>query len=358
MNWINKLESKVKNKLAPSIYDFVAGGADDEYSVTSNRAILDSYGIRPRVLCDVSSIDTHVQLSGQKLSSPIIVAPMAPHGLLHDEGEVVTAKAAAKSQHLMIVSCMSGKSMKSIMHESQAKLWYQTHIFSDKVLTRRIIEHAITLGYQSIVLTVDMPIIGSRLRNLRNRFRIPDELLSPDLLEVGLLKKTCKMTCNRKSMNNIFDASASWKEIEWLRSFTKIPIYLKGILNPEDVTIASQLGVNGVIISNHGGRQLGAAQAPLQILLDIIAENKLDIELLVDGCLQSGADVFKAIAMGANGVLIGRPIMWGLANGGEYGVSGVLNKLQHELELTMKLSGVPTIAALQKEKQGIISKYS
>lgn len=349
MSWADDLQQRAKQTLPEAIFDFIAGGADDESAILRNQHVLTQIKLIPRVLRDVSKIDTSLTLGKTKLSWPLCIAPTAPHCLVHEDGELAVAAAARKTNTLMIVSCMASHRLETIAESRNGSLWFQLHIFHDREVTKHLVQRAIKAGYEALVVTVDMPVMGNRRRCLKNRFKIPDHCIAANLLDEKLIKlsdNTSPFTSQHS--NTLFDATVTWEEIKWLQSFCPLPIFLKGILHSEDAKIALQHNVAGIIVSNHGGRQLGAAPAPLEMLPSIMNIVQDKIPLLVDGGIRSGLDIVKALAYGAKAVLLGRPIFWGLAQGGEIGVSGVLSQLQRELVQAMTLCGFPVLTQINR----------
>ncbi|MEL0638673.1 alpha-hydroxy acid oxidase [Marinomonas sp. TI.3.20] len=355
-SWLINLEAQAKEKLTREIYDFVAGGAGNEESLDNNLKAYSNYSVIPRVLRNASRIDCSLNLTGTKLFSPIIIAPMAPHKLLHERGEIETVTAASKTNSLMIVSCMASQSSLEISKESSEALWFQLHIFKDRTITLNLAKKVESQGYKALIITVDMPVVGNRERNRNNKFKIPGNMLAQNLIEEGLISRKYKNSLNTLSMNELFDSSITWQDICWLKNNTSLPIYLKGVLHPQDAIKALEIGIDGIILSNHGARQLDCCVSPLFMLSKIrkILGNKFPI--IVDGGIRSGSDVFKALAMGASSVLVGRPILWGLAVGGSYGVSGVLNRLNSELKQVMVLCGVSNLLEITEYGQSMLFK--
>jgi isopentenyl diphosphate isomerase/L-lactate dehydrogenase-like FMN-dependent dehydrogenase len=346
IDWSTKQKQQAEQLLPREVYDFVAGGADDESVLYRNIQALNRLSLIPRILNNVKEIDIKSIIYNQILNSPVIVAPTAPHKLLHPEGEFATAKAAERTKTLMIISCMASESLEKIAQQTKADLWFQLHIFRDRQVTENLIKRAIKAGYKAFVVTIDMPKMGVRRRDVANQFKIPDTCLAANLLEEGLIHpQNHKPTINlfHPHTNNLFDPTCTWDDIKWLQQLTQLPIFLKGILHSADALNALKLGVNGIIVSNHGGRQLGSVVATIEILPQIVKTIDGMIPILVDGGIRSGFDVFKALALGANAVLVGRPILWGLAIGGMEGVVGVLNQLNRELIHAMELCGFSSL---------------
>jgi isopentenyl diphosphate isomerase/L-lactate dehydrogenase-like FMN-dependent dehydrogenase len=359
MNWLDQLQQNAKNILSKEIYDFVAGGADDESVLERNITAFNQLNLIPRVLSNVKNICTKITLCETFLSSPIIIAPTAPHKLLYENGELVTVKAAEQTNTLMIVSCMASVELEEIAKETKSTLWFQLHIFKNRQVTENLIKRATIAGYKALVVTVDMPTLGDRRRDVENQFKIPDSCLPVNLLQENLLQRATESSILKLNhTNDLLDPAVTWEDIKWLRKITNLPIILKGVLHSDDGKKSVDLGMNGIIISNHGGRQFGATVATMQVLPQMITALNSQIPVLVDGGIRSGTDVLKALALGANAVLIGRPVLWGLAVGGIHGCSGVINQLNKEFIKAMTLCGFPSIASIHQNGFSSIYRMS
>lgn len=339
-------ESLAKQYLSQMAFDYYSSGAVDELTLRYNRAACDRYQLRPRMMIDVSQRDLSVSILGQSLPMPILIAPMAFQCLAHPEGEVATAKAAQELGAVMVLSTLSTQSLEAVAREKKAiPQWFQLYIHKDRSLTLNLIERAETAGFSALCLTVDAPYLGQRERDRHNQFTLPQGLKLANLTCIAGLEIP-----NNEDESGLFtyfakqiDPSVTWKDLEWLRSLTNLPIIVKGILRGDDAKKALDYGAQGIVVSNHGGRQLDGAIASLDALPEIVEAVGERVDVLVDGGFRRGTDVLKALALGAKAVLIGRPILWGLAVNGKMGVSHVLELLRNELDLAMALSGCPTI---------------
>jgi 4-hydroxymandelate oxidase len=339
-------ESLAKQYLSQMAFDYYSSGAADELTLRYNRAACDRYQLRPRMLVDVSQRDLSISLLGQTLPMPILVALMAFQCLAHPTGELATAKAAQAVGVVMVLSTLSTQSLEAVAKERKSiPQWFQLYIHKDRSLTRNLVERAEIAGYNALCLTVDAPYLGRRERDRHNQFTLPKDL---ELANLACIKNL--EIPNPENESGLFtyfaqqiDPSVTWKDLEWLRSLTKLPIFVKGILRGDDAKKALDYGAKGIIVSNHGGRQLDGAIASLDVLPEIVEAVGEEVDILVDGGFRRGTDIIKALALGAKAVLIGRPILWGLAVNGEAGVSHVLELLRNELDLAMALSGCPTI---------------
>lgn len=344
-------ENLAPSYLSRMAWDYYRGGSGDELTLKSNRQAYQKYLLRPRILVDVSQRDLSVSILGQSLSLPILVAPMGFQGLAHPDGEIATAKAAATLGSLMILSTFSTQSLESVSAQKQnTPQWFQLYIHRDRGLTRALVERAEAAGYSGLCLTVDAPILGKRERDARNQFTLPPHLQLANL--VTLTHLNIPEVEGGSGLFTYFseqiDPSLTWKDVEWLQSITRLPILVKGILRPDDALKALEHGVKGVIVSNHGGRQLDGAISSLEALPEIVEAVNNEIEVLIDGGIRRGTDILKALALGAKAVLIGRPVLWGLAVAGEAGVYHVLDLLRSELEVAMTLSGCPSLDRIDR----------
>ncbi len=344
---LSEYEALAPQKLSKMAYDYYASGADDEITLAENRQAFQRYRLRPKMLVDVSQRDLTTSILGQNLSMPILIAPMAFQCLADPDGEIATAKAASDLGTVMILSTMSTKSIEEVA-QVNSKRWFQLYIHRDRGLTKALVQRAETSGFSALCLTVDAPLIGRREADIRNRFTLPEGLELANLATMSNLK--LPQGSQESGLFAYFqaqiDASLTWKDVAWLKSITNLPILLKGILRADDAIAAKKEGVEGIIVSNHGGRQLDGAVASLDALTEIVAAVGDELEVLVDGGIRRGTDVLKAICLGAKAVLVGRPILWGLAINGEAGVKHILELLRNELDLAMALSGCPSLKEL------------
>lgn len=322
-------EKLAAEKMTHMAYEYVASGAADELTLRWNRQALDAIKLNPTILTDVSQLDTGISLLGLSLPYPILIAPTAYHKIMHPEGELATARGAEAAEALYVVSSFSTTPLEEIAKETTGPLWFQLYVRDDRDLTKALIRQAEALGFRALCITVDTPVAGVRNRQDKARFALPAGVHTPHM-PGGLAEKK----------------PFTWKDIDWIRSFTTIPVLLKGILNPDDAEKAIEAGVSGIIVSNHGGRNLDTVPATIEALPPIAERVKKRIPVLMDGGIRRGTDVLKAIALGADAVLVGKPICFGLACGGAEGVMKVLEILRYEFELAMMLTGKATIAEI------------
>lgn len=335
-------EEAARRKLATTAYDFVAGGAADEITIRWNREAYDHRPLRPRVLVDVSKIDTRVKLLGLDLPHPILLAPGAYQKLLHREGELATARGAASGEAVFVVSSNATVSIEDIAKVARSLLWLQLYAQTDPGRNKAIIERAQAAGCKALVVTVDTPAIGPRNREQRGGFTLPK----------GMKLPMNPQNEQERKIRSHQRVSLTWKDIESFRALSQIPVLLKGILHPDDADLAVQRGADGIIVSNHGGRNLDTAPSTLDVLPAIVDKIGGRIPVLIDGGIRRGTDIVKALAEGAAAVLIGRPYMYGLAVGGAEGVADVVRILRTELEMALALCGRARVADLDRSVLG------
>lgn len=346
---LDEYEALARERLDRSAYDYYAGGAGDERTLAANREAFDAIPLRPRVLVDVSAIDLRTTVLGEPLALPVMLAPTAFNRLGHPDGEMAAARAARSAGTLMIGSTLSTCTLEEVAEAGGGPMWFQVYVYKDRGMTQDLVARAEAAGYRALVLTVDTPLLGRRYRDVRNNFVLPAGI-SMKNFEAAMTSAARWGAHSSFSsyVHDLFDATLSWAAVEWLQSQTRLPIFVKGILTEEDARQAVAAGVNGVIVSNHGGRQLDGAAASIVALPEVVDAVAGRVEVLMDGGVRRGTDVLKALALGARAVCIGRPYLWALAAGGEAGVHDVLRILREELALAMALSGRPTIASVDR----------
>ena len=340
---MSSYRERAKAILPQGIFDYIDGAAGDEITACKNRRSFDEITLRPFCLRDVSKTETSGLLNGVQVPAPIIIGPTAFHQLVNPSGEVAPAKAARACGLPMTVSMMSSLSLEEIARQSgHDQLWLQCYIFKDRKLTEDLIKRAERAGFKALVLTVGMPIHGQRFRDIENQFKLPSDCSTGNFETGANGKKIFEITAE------LLDPSLTWRDVEWLQSLTPLPIFIKGVLNPLDAKRASEMNLAGVVVSNHGGRQLDTTEATISVLPDIVASVRSEMTVLLDSGVSKGADIFKALALGAHGVLLGRPILWALTVDGEKGVQSLLQGLREDLEAVMKLTGCRTIAEIKQ----------
>lgn len=346
---LSRLEPLAKATLSTMVYDYYAGGANDEVTLRATRAAWEEIPLRYRVLRDVSTRSLEVALFGRQHAWPVLVAPMAFQQLAHPEGELAVARACARMETGMILSTLATRSLEEVQAATTGPRWFQLYVYRDRDRTAELVRRAERAGYEALVVTVDAPMLGRRERDLLNGFHVPHETPVPNLdgeTRDGLATPVPTVSALARFVQEHWDPSLSWTDLAWLASITSLPILLKGIVRGDDARRALDHGVAGVIVSNHGGRQLDTAIPTPRALPEIAAAMAGKGTLLVDGGIRRGTDVVKALAMGADAVLLGRPVLWGLAVAGEAGVVHALTLLREELSLAMALSGAATVAEI------------
>ncbi|KAG5025018.1 hypothetical protein JHK86_020932 [Glycine max] len=314
-------------------------------------ARLDGFiGFRPRILVDVSKIDLTATVLGFKISMPIMIAPTAMQKMAHPEGELATARAASAAGTIMTLSSWATSSVEEVASTGPDIRFFQLYVFKDRNVAAQLVRRAERAGFKAIALTVDTPILGRREADIKNRFTLPSHLVLKNFEGLDLRKLDKTSDSNVASyVAGPFDQSFNWKDIQWLQTITSLPILLKGVLTAEDTRIAVQAGVAGIIVSNHGARQLDYVPATIMALEEVVKAAQGRIPVFLDGGIRRGTDVFKALALGAAGVFIGRPVLFSLAADGEAGVRKVLQMLRDEFELTMALSGCRSLKEITRD---------
>ncbi|MCA8913823.1 MAG: alpha-hydroxy-acid oxidizing protein [Planctomycetes bacterium] len=332
-----------KLKMDPVAFDYFASGADAQKLKKRNRRAWDELEIRHRVLVNVADVDTSTELLGLKLPFPAMIAPMAYQRLAHSEGELATARAAAEAGVPLVVSTMANVTLEAIAAATSAPKWFQLYCHRDRRITEDLIRRAEAAGYRAIVVTVDAPVLGRRVADERNNFDLPEGLTRANLARYEAKGGVDSGSELAELFRTRQDASLTWKDIEWFKSLTRLPILLKGVVRGDDAKRASDAGCAGLIVSNHGGRQLDASIASARALPEVVAAVEDRIPVLVDGSIEWGADILRALALGAKAVLIGRPVLWGLAVSGETGVKRVLDLYAEDFKRAMQLAGSPAV---------------
>lgn len=348
---LRDFEAAAKARLDPATYDYYASGADDEVALSKNRAAFERIEILYRVLVDVSRRDQSTTVLGERVALPVLVAPTAFHRLAHPDGELATAQGAGAAGTIMVLSSLSNTRVEEVTAATPAPVWFQLYVYRDRGATEAVVKRAEAAGCKALVLTVDAPLLGRRERDVRNRFHLPEGLRVENLVPAGYggVKEPPLGSGLAAYFASLIDPALTWKDLEWLRTITKLPILVKGIVRADDALRAVEHGAAGVVVSNHGGRQLDASPATIDVLPEIAATVGDRTEILLDGGVRRGADVLKALALGARAVLVGRPILWGLATTGAEGVERVLRLLEEELDLAMALSGCPDVSAVTRD---------
>jgi len=331
-------EEIARERLPKEEYDYIAGGATDEISIDRNRRAYASWAFRPRVLRDVSALDLSTTVLGTQVSLPVLIAPCGGHKRAHPEGELATYRGATACGSIMAVSANSNTSFEDLAKAAKGHLWVQLYPFRDKEMTQEWLDRAKDTGYEAVIVTLDSQWPPKRERNIRNNYRRTRGVNYP------AAGGETPRPAGRAGEGS--DPAATWKDLEWIKSATELPVIAKGVLTGEDVELCGEVGADGVIVSNHGGRHLDNTLATVEVLSEAVAAAKGQMEIYLDGGIRRGADVVKALALGAKAVFIGRPLFWGLAVDGEKGVVRIFEILREEIEITMAKCGRPTIASI------------
>ncbi|KAN0029741.1 hypothetical protein ACTA71_007877 [Dictyostelium dimigraforme] len=339
---ISELHEEAKRLLPKMAYDYYASGSNDQITLTENENAFNRIKLVPRSLVDVSKVNTKTRIFGRDISTPILIAPWAMQKMASKRGELDTVEASKEFNTIMTLSSLSTTSVEELSNASNGNPgWFQLYVFKDRKISEELVKRAEAIGYSALVLTVDTPFLGKRTADFKNSFKLPNEL-SLKIFERLMLSNL------DGGLNQYFatmiDPSLTWNDLKWLKSITKLPILVKGIMCPKDAELALQYGADGIIVSNHGGRQLDTCPSTIEVLPYISKVVQGKVPLILDGGIRRGTDVLKALAFGANAVCIGRPIIWGLSTGGKDGVLKVLNLLNSELQLAMALTGIINIS--------------
>jgi 4-hydroxymandelate oxidase len=338
-------------------YDYYASGADDEHTLSDNEAAWARVQLRPRCLVDVSARDLSTTVLGRRVSMPVLVAPMAFQRMAHPDGEIATTRATAAAGSVMVLSTLATTSLEGVASAFDAEAgdagarWFQLYVYKDRGITRALVERAESAGYDALVLTVDTPYLGRRLRDVRNGFALPEGLALANLVAYndGALVEAAGESGLAAYVATMLDPSLTWRDVEWLRSITRLPVVIKGILRDDDARLAAEHGASAIIVSNHGGRQLDGAIATASALPEVVEAAGSALEVYVDGGVRRGTDVLRALALGARAVFVGRPVLWGLACSGESGVATVLEMLRAELDRAMALAGCTCVNGVTRD---------
>ena len=344
-------ERLAKARMTQMAFDYYASGAMDEITVAANHRAYDDILLRYRVLAGVGTRDTATSVLGHKIALPVLVAPTAFHGLAHPDAEPATARAAAAAGTLYVMSTLANTSMEQVAEHGNGQRWFQLYVFKDRGVTKSLVERAEAAGFTALELTVDAPLLGEREADVRNHFHLPDGLTAANLVDPKL--KSVDAGAGSSGLADYFlrllDDNLTWDDVAWLRSITRLPILVKGVARGDDAAHALEAGAAGIVVSNHGGRQLDTSRPTIQALPEVVEAVAGRAEILVDGGIRRGTDVLKALALGAKAVQVGRPVLWGLAVDGEAGVRHALELLRVELDLAMALCGCRGVAEITED---------
>jgi len=365
---VGAMRALARKRLPRAVFDFVDGAAEDEWTLRRNESAFRELALLPRPLRGSSKRDQSVTLFGKHLAAPVLIGPTGLTGMLYPRGEVEAASAAAAAGTVYTVSHGATVKLEELAAAVPSRLWMQIFPYKDRGLTADFVQRAHAAGYEALVLTIDNQVLGSRERDMRNGFTVPPRFAFGSLLDMALhlrwlarMARSPRLTManyEREGDTGVFsisarvtgwlDPSASWEEVQWLRDMWDRPLLLKGVLHPEEARRAAALGVDGIIVSNHGGRQLDAVPASIEALPAVVSAVGGKMPVLLDGGVRRGADVVKALALGASACLIGRPHLWGVAVAGERGVARVLEIYRSEIDRVMALCGCDSLAQVDR----------
>jgi L-lactate dehydrogenase (cytochrome)/(S)-mandelate dehydrogenase len=375
---IDEMRRLARGRLPKMVFDFVDGGAEDEITRGRNEADFDGYAFRPTPLNGAAAPDLSVEVFGRRLALPLIIGPTGLSGMLWPRGEVVAARAAIAAGTVWCMSHGSTVRIEDVAKVAPGSKWFQVFLYRDRGLTRAFIERAAAAGYEALILTVDTQVLGQRERDIRNGFTIPPRIRPSHGLDlvrclpwlyrmvrwgrritlanyVGHVARASDIPSLSRYIEEMLDPGLSWQDVAWLRELWKGPLVLKGILHPDEARLALEHGVDGVVVSNHGGRQLDGARSAIAALPEIVDQVQGRMAVFLDGGFRRGADVVKALALGADAGLIGRPHLFGLAVAGQAGVARVLEIYRSEMARVMTLGGWASVRALDR---GILERIT
>lgn len=333
--------------MGENAWAYISTGSADELTLRANREAFERLRLQGRVLADMAGADTRVTLFGDSFDYPMLLAPTAFHRLVHPEGELATVFGAGAIRAGMVVSTQASVPLEEVAQRASSPLWFQLYLQHDREFTRSLVQRAVKAGYRALVLTVDAP-VTLRNREQRAGFRLPPGIQAVNLRGMAPAPPPRAEPHESEVFRGLLDGAATWKDIAWLRSVSKLPLVLKGIMSPADAERAIAEGVDGIIVSNHGGRALDTAPASIEALPRVAEAVAGRIPVLMDGGIRRGSDVLKALALGAKAVLVGRPYLYGLAVGGAIGVAHVMKILRTELEIAMTLTGCARLEEIDR----------
>jgi 4-hydroxymandelate oxidase len=350
---LDDFRSLASAAIEPAVWEYIDSGAGEGLTQLANRQDFDRITIVPRCMRDVSAPVHSMEALGHTFRYPIGISPTAFHQLVHDEGEIASAQAAADADVPMIVSAMSSFTLEDIAHAAApASLWMQTYLFKDRATTAELVQRAESAGYSAIVVTLGCPVPGRRERVIRSRFQLPDDISAANFA------RTDRVDFNNPihSIDVEIDPATTWRDLAWLRDVTRLPIIGKGVINPGDVEPALDVPLSAIMVSNHGGRQLDSTISTIAALPGVVEAAAGRMPVFVDSGFRRGTDVLKALALGATGVFLGRPVLWALAASGRDGVVEALTMLGEELRVAMQLTGCASVSELRQHAGDILRR--
>ncbi|GCE22685.1 alpha-hydroxy acid oxidase [Dictyobacter kobayashii] len=328
---VSQYEELARSRVDEAAWCYIASGTGREQTLRGNVAAFEQFWLRPRVLVPTAGCDMGTTVLGTPISLPVMAAPTGFQKLLHPAGEAASARGTGLAQTLYVASSSATTSLEEIASATSGPLWFQLYMYKERVLSEQLVRRAEQAGYRAIVVTLDTPYYGRKERFARKNYSFPEHIAKANF---------------SAEQDDTVDSEMGWDIFDWLRTITDLPLLAKGILTAEDAELAVQHGVAGIIVSNHGGRQLDAALPSVLALPEVVLAVQGRVEVYLDGGIRSGTDVFKALALGARAVLVGRPMLWGLAVAGAQGVTHVFDILREELQYAMALSGCPALSAI------------
>ena len=346
-------EELAKERINKSDYDYIAGGATDEITIRRTRAVLDSIMLRPNMMVDISERNLSTTVLGHPISLPLMLDPAGHHSMASDEAEIATVRAAGAMGTVMVLSSHASRTLEEVAQESSGPIWFQQYLFKDRELTLEMANRAEEAGYSALCLTADAKVPPKRERNIRNNYVGG---VSPNYSKIDLGTHTSTFGADAPAgPRDIRDPAATWDDLDWLASNTRLPVVVKGIMRGDDGRRCAEYGAKGVIVSNHGGRYLDTTFASIEVLPEVVDQVEGRIEVYLDGGIRRGTDILKALALGARAVLMGRPLFWGLGVDGEAGLRAVITMLRDELSGAMGMCGRPTINSIDRDIIGTVS---
>ncbi|KAJ1729671.1 Hydroxyacid oxidase 1 [Coemansia sp. BCRC 34490] len=365
---LDDFERLASQSLDRNALDYYRSGAQDMITLRENQRAFDRIVVRPRILRDVSHVDTRTTVLGAEVASPVCIAPTAMQRMAHPDGECATVRAAKRKQTCMVLSSWSTTSVEDVAKAAaeietevgspESPRWLQLYIYKDREATKRLIERAQDAGFTAIALTVDTPFLGRRLADMRNKFQLPPHLTMANFADQAKARVAASANDADSAAENSsglatyvasqIDPTLSWEHVAWVKRVARIPVLVKGVLTAEDAELAVQAGVDGIIVSNHGGRQLDTAAATIDALEEVCKAVRGRVEVFLDGGVRRGTDVLKALALGARAVFLGRPVLWALSCGGEEAVVQMLDLINEELRLAMALTGCVSVKDINR----------
>jgi L-lactate dehydrogenase (cytochrome) len=363
---IEDLRALARRRVPRAFFDYADSGSYNEETLRANRADLEAIKLRQRILVDVSQRSLATTVVGQNISAPLILAPVGLTGMQHGDGEILCAMAANEAGIPYALSTMSICSIEDVAQATRKPFWFQLYVIRDRGFSKDILERAMAAKCNALILTVDLQVLGQRHRDVRNGMTVPPEIRIKNIIDIatkpawafgilmGKRKTFGNLAGHVKGMDNVnslaawigtqFDPALSWNDVEWIKKIWPGKLILKGILDPEDARTAVKLGADAIVVSNHGGRQLDGAPSAISALPAIVDAVGSDIEVLFDGGIRTGADILRALGLGARACLIGRAYIYGLGAGGKAGVAKAIDILENELSVAMALTGTVTVS--------------